>query len=840
MDAFFNAKIIMKKIILSLLLPLYYSISFCQVTISPSNTNLQYSGRIDFTNTNTPRLYYGGSSITTKFTGTSLKAKFSDENWGGANYIGFSIDGGTEIIKSVSNGSSGVTVDVASGLSSGTHTLTFWKRSGQPDGYLQFEGLILANGASVSAPAAKPTRRIELFGDSVTEGVNADNTVDNEGGASKVNAWKSYGMVMARRLNAECHNVGISGLAVANGTGSFNSHVGGIGLETTYNKTSCNDGRQTSWDFTKYTPHLVIMAMGINDNNSVTASNKETWKTKYKTIINDLRNNKYPNADFILTVPPLGQQYTNMATYLNEIVTELNDPDVHYFDITVTAPASHPYESVHQAIANQLYDYVNTLDINWGVNVPVTGVTVSPQTVSVAANGTTQLTATIAPSNATNKNLNWSSSNTSVATVSSTGLVSGVAIGSATITATTVDGSKTATCSVTVTAAVAVASCGLIENFGFESGDFTKWNNSSGLSAILTNSTASNVKSGTKAAVINGSGGLNYATNITVTAGYKLDYSVWAKIEGSPTNTQVGIDYINASGTKISNDIFLITATTYTKYSFSKIPPAGTVKVLVWTYKGSSTGKMYLDDFCLTQSNACGLLSNNSFEGDFTGWANTNSVASIGNSSQSNSGNKSAILNNQGGLNRSANIAVTAGNKVNYEVFAKIEGSPSNPQVGIDYLNASGTKLGNKILNITTTAYTKYSSSEVPPSGTTQVLIWSYKNSSTGKLYMDDFCLTSTSAAREAFEVSPDLSENIKIYPNPTSDILRVPVLDISEKSMDVELFDMKGISIINKSFETSENQSFVEMNISRLQTGTYIVRARQGLKQSNQKMMKE
>ena len=84
-------------------------------------------------------------------------------------------------------------------------------------------------------------------------------------------------------------------------------------------------------------------------------------------------------------------------------------------------------------------------------SVAVTGVSVSPTTDSVSVNGSTTLTATVAPSNATNKNVTWSSSNTAIATVSPTGVVTGVAAGSATITVTTVDGSKTATSAITVT-----------------------------------------------------------------------------------------------------------------------------------------------------------------------------------------------------------------------------------------------------------------------------------------------------------------------------------------------------------------------------------------------------
>ena len=61
------------------------------------------------------------------------------------------------------------------------------------------------------------------------------------------------------------------------------------------------------------------------------------------------------------------------------------------------------------------------------------------------------LRATVLPENAVNKGVRWSSSNGSIATVSSSGVVSGIALGTATITATTYDGGKTATCLVTVT-----------------------------------------------------------------------------------------------------------------------------------------------------------------------------------------------------------------------------------------------------------------------------------------------------------------------------------------------------------------------------------------------------
>jgi len=84
------------------------------------------------------------------------------------------------------------------------------------------------------------------------------------------------------------------------------------------------------------------------------------------------------------------------------------------------------------------------------VIVPVTSVSVTPATLPLGVGATYQLAATVNPSNATNKNVTWSSSNPGIATVSPSGLVTVVTSGSVTITATTVDGGKTGSSVVTV------------------------------------------------------------------------------------------------------------------------------------------------------------------------------------------------------------------------------------------------------------------------------------------------------------------------------------------------------------------------------------------------------
>ena len=87
--------------------------------------------------------------------------------------------------------------------------------------------------------------------------------------------------------------------------------------------------------------------------------------------------------------------------------------------------------------------------------VHVTGISLDRPSVTIKEGETLSLVATVTPDNATNKTIQWSSSSDAVATVDNNGKVTGVKAGSATITATTEDGGKKATCALTIEANLA-------------------------------------------------------------------------------------------------------------------------------------------------------------------------------------------------------------------------------------------------------------------------------------------------------------------------------------------------------------------------------------------------
>lgn len=112
------------------------------------------------------------------------------------------------------------------------------------------------------------------------------------------------------------------------------------------------------------------------------------------------------------------------------------------------------YTSVNSNIQNQEIKFFVKEDGGSTTDDPVavTDVTLDQATASVEVGKTVTLVATVAPENATNKNITWATSNADVATVAD-GVVTAVATGEAIITVTTEDGAKTAQCVITVTEA---------------------------------------------------------------------------------------------------------------------------------------------------------------------------------------------------------------------------------------------------------------------------------------------------------------------------------------------------------------------------------------------------
>lgn len=142
--------------------------------------------------------------------------------------------------------------------------------------------------------------------------------------------------------------------------------------------------------------------------------------------------------------------YTNFTNNRNPFIDFPEWVDFIWGTATYSGTTYQSYSSTPTGYANPNSDTINGYN-SGGTTVSVTGVSLNKNSTSIEVGSAETLEPTIAPSNATNQGVTWSTSNSSVATVTN-GVVRGVAEGSATITVTTSDGGFTATCSVTVTA----------------------------------------------------------------------------------------------------------------------------------------------------------------------------------------------------------------------------------------------------------------------------------------------------------------------------------------------------------------------------------------------------
>ena len=105
---------------------------------------------------------------------------------------------------------------------------------------------------------------------------------------------------------------------------------------------------------------------------------------------------------------------------------------------------------------NNVFGYLNEYDVEIDSTgdpiIPVTSVSITNEaTINLRVGNSRQLSARVLPNNATNKNVIWQSSNSSIATVSQSGVVRAVSPGTVTITVRTVDGDYTSTRTVNVT-----------------------------------------------------------------------------------------------------------------------------------------------------------------------------------------------------------------------------------------------------------------------------------------------------------------------------------------------------------------------------------------------------
>ena len=298
----------------------------------PSNSLIQYYGRIQNSESGLPRFWSPGVYIKSSFDGNTCSFILNDEVLydNVHNYIELVIDGKQFRFQTRFKANL-VTIH---GLQKTTHTITICKDTESGNGYLEFAGIICKKLLSLPP---KPKLKMEFIGNSITCGFGADASQIACGKGQwydQHNAYMSYGPLTARALNAQWHISAVSGIGMIHSCCNMK-----ILMPQVFDKINMA-GDSLLWTFNQYIPDIVTICLGQNDG----IQDSTTFCNAYVDFVKTVRS-KYADAKIILLTSPMADTKLRAAlkNYLGSIVD--------YF---------------HKNGDTKLYDYVYEKSYNGG------------------------------------------------------------------------------------------------------------------------------------------------------------------------------------------------------------------------------------------------------------------------------------------------------------------------------------------------------------------------------------------------------------------------------------------------------------------------------------------
>lgn len=343
----------MKKLLLPFLMILSVVTTLAQtVSISPSNSNIQYAGRMSFDNPDAPAFSMPGTSITVSFNGTGIEANFTSS---GTSYIYIIVDGDDNPYERsvVPVSGNNVTVPLASGLQDGNHTVKIVK-SNEYDTKLTFKGLSIS-GAGILSPPVRLPYKIEYYGDSNPSGWGAWDVRD-EGHSELSGAYHTYPGLTARMLNAEYSNFSAGGWGTTPKTRKMN-------VNDTYDRIHIGDRASSSntWDFANnywnFMPDVVVINLGAND--YYNGATEEEIKAGWEQLVSSIR--QHCSQSHIVMANSYGWAINEPADYVHEFVESrhsMGDNNISFVRFPWLWSDYHAVINEHAGFANILASHI--------------------------------------------------------------------------------------------------------------------------------------------------------------------------------------------------------------------------------------------------------------------------------------------------------------------------------------------------------------------------------------------------------------------------------------------------------------------------------------------------
>jgi len=351
--------------------------------IPPNDPSISYWGRVDLTDPAVATYSAPAVTVSLRFRGESISVLLGDEFRYGSerSFHDVLVDGQRGTVIAVQSGTEKYAL--ASGLGPGEHSVSLVKRTQAQLGKALFRGFEIAGEALPPAPA--PSLAIEFIGDSITagEGVEAangsaecaQNAQGQPGGWGQPfhNADLSYAVVAARALNAEYQLTAASGIGLLR---NYSSMYDARTMPQVYDLMFVEEMASIPWDHARYTPDVVVVALGTNDFSGGDAPadtprpkmDVGTYTEAYVTFVSKLRG-LYPEAEiFALTSQLLSDGFpdasyrsaTDLQTALTNVAQRFNaqgDGKVHAFQtlrVSGLGCSGHPNVQQSEQLGQQL------------------------------------------------------------------------------------------------------------------------------------------------------------------------------------------------------------------------------------------------------------------------------------------------------------------------------------------------------------------------------------------------------------------------------------------------------------------------------------------------------
>lgn len=340
-----------------------------------TDEHLRFTGRIGMEDAANPFFIYVCSSVALRVTGRILRVALTNHHSFYENRLGVMVNGQEGAIL-LADGEQ--VIDLSALLTAEENDVLLFKRQDCCHAYT-LHGFAVAADARLLPLEARPPRRLEVYGDSVSAGEVSEaefacGQPDPEGHNGRYsNGYLSYAWQAARLLHAELHDIATGGMALLDGTGYFNM-PDTIGMVSGWDKVNYSPafGAPIPWDFSRYTPHVVVVAIGQNDHHPVNIMAEDYdsaasahWRTEYVRFLTGLRE-KYPNAHIICTTTILGHDAA-WDRAIDQCVRDMADERIHHFLYSRNGCGTpgHIRGSEAAVMAKELAEFVETLPGVW-------------------------------------------------------------------------------------------------------------------------------------------------------------------------------------------------------------------------------------------------------------------------------------------------------------------------------------------------------------------------------------------------------------------------------------------------------------------------------------------